>query len=80
MRLETTLMAAKKVEPDCFIYLEDEARFFYVDDIDHNGNYCIFYFEEGISETGLDECPLTFHKNKKLIIYDPYVNQHQSLS
>jgi hypothetical protein len=74
MRLETTLMAANIVQPDCFIYLEDEKRFFYVDDTEHDGNYCIFYFEEGVSKRGLDEFTLTFHRNKKLIIYDPYAN------
>jgi len=74
MRLKTTLMAANMVQPDCFIYLEDEKRFFYVDDTEHDGNYCIFYFEEGVSERGLDEYILTFHRNKKLIIYDPYAN------
>jgi hypothetical protein len=73
MRLKLKNVKAKEIESDCFIYLEN-GTFFWVDDVDHIDNKCVFYFEAGIDEMGLDETQMVFSRNENLIIYTPDAN------
>jgi len=66
MRLAHQIVKAKDLEPDCFIYLPDEKRFFWVDDIDYDGKKVIFYFEEGVNKTGLVTFSIEMGENKKV--------------
>lgn len=66
MRLKHEIVKAKDIEPDCFIYLPNEKRFFWVDNIDHDGRKVIFYFEEGVDETGLVDYQIEMGENKKV--------------
>lgn len=68
MRLDTEIVLAKDVEPDCFIYLPKEKRFFWVDDIDHEGKIVIFYFEEGFGSRGLNDFSIEVGRYSKVIV------------
>lgn len=74
MRLETKTLKAKEVTEDCFIYVPEEGMFFWVDDIDHEDNFVVFYFEAGIEDVGIDEHTIIFEQDQELTIYNPYAN------
>ncbi|HEX4877590.1 MAG TPA: hypothetical protein VFV31_13020 [Chitinophagaceae bacterium] len=68
MRLEHTILSAKDLQPDSLIYLKDEKRFFWIDDIDHICNEVVLYFEEGIGRNGLMDYKKIVPRYKKMIL------------
>ena len=55
---------------DFFIYLPEEKKFFKVDDSEHDGKDCNFYFEEKITLKGIEEFMITFNQNKKIVVFN----------
>lgn len=54
-----------------FIYQPKTHTFFYVDDVEYNGEKCRFFFEECIYENGLREFYIDYKPNDIIIIFNP---------
>ena len=53
MKLSTQIIQAEDLPVDVFIYLPDENRFFFIDDIDIIGDE-VWIFSEFLTESGID--------------------------
>lgn len=61
MKLKHVITKAINLENDSLIYLPDEKRFFWVDDIDITFDKVICYFEEGIDAGRLNDPTISFN-------------------
>lgn len=72
MRLPTMRLKASQVPQDTFVYLEDEHRFFFVDDMSVDEEEVTFFFEEDVDESGIVEYSKTVPVNQKMLVVSYY--------
>ena len=73
MRLQLMLVPAMHVPVDSFVYLPNENRYFYVDDLSTEGDTTTLIHEVGLSDTGsINEVGLKFPNLEQVYVLMQY--------
>jgi len=73
MTTELIKITAEDIPTGVFVYLEDEMRFFFVDDVDIEEDEVTLYHEQGIDKkTGLIEDSVTFAIDEQVPVLAKY--------